>query len=96
MTWRASDELLEQVRRSAQRHGKSLNDWVTTVMAAATDPAYASDEATALRERLDRAGLLETATGDAPRRSAARQVAAARARAGRGQPLADLVTGQRG
>jgi hypothetical protein len=95
MTWRVSDELLEQVRRHAQRQGRSLNDWVTTVMAAASDPAYATDEAAALRERLDRAGLLEAPTGDAPRRPAARQVAAARARAGTGEQLSDLVIDQR-
>jgi predicted HicB family RNase H-like nuclease len=49
MTWRVSDELLEQVRRHAQRQGRSLNEWATTVMTAATDPAYAGDEAAALR-----------------------------------------------
>ncbi len=95
MTWRVSDELLEQVRHHAQRHGRSLNDWVTTVMAAATDPAYAGDEAAALRERLARAGLLDVPSGDALRRPASRQVAAARARAGAGTQLSELVTDQR-
>lgn len=95
MTWRVSDELLEQVRRHAVRHGRSLNDWVTTVMAAATDPAYAADEAAQVRERLARAGLLELPSAGAPRRPAASRVAAARARAGTGRQLSDLVNDER-
>ncbi len=95
MTWRVSDELLEQVRRHAQRRGRSLNDWVTTVMAAATDPAYAADEAGQVRERLARAGLLEALSDQAPRRPAANRVAAARVRAGTGRQLSDLVSDER-
>lgn len=95
MTWRVSDELLEQVRCHAQRHGRSLNDWVTTVMAAATDPAYAADETAQVRERLARAGLLEAPSGQESRRPAAGPVAAARARAGTGRQLSDLVTDDR-
>lgn len=95
MTWRVSDELLEQVRRQAERHGRSLNDWVTTVMAAASDPAHAGDAAAQVRERLARAGLLEAPSGPAPRRPDARQVKAARARAGAGRPLSELVAEQR-
>jgi len=92
MTWRVSDELLEQVRRHAQCHGRSLNDWVTTVMSAATDPAYAADEATQVRERLARAGLLDASSEQSPRRPASAEVAAARARAGTGRQLSELVT----
>lgn len=95
MTWRMTEELLEQVRRQAQRNGRSLNDWVTTVMAAASDPAHAAGEAAQVRERLTRAGLLEVPSGEAPRRPDARRVAAARRRAGRGRPLSDLVGEQR-
>lgn len=95
MTWRVSDELLEQVRRQAQRHGRSLNDWVTTVMRAAADPAHAGDEATQVRERLALAGLLETPSDEVPRRPHADRVASARARAGTGSQLSDIVTDQR-
>lgn len=95
MTWRAPDEVLEQVRRQAQQHGRSLNDWVTTVLTAASDPDYAASEAAKVRERLARAGLLERPAGDPPRRPAAPRVKAARARAGTGRPLSELVAEQR-
>jgi hypothetical protein len=95
VTWRVPDELLEQVRRQAQQHGRSLNDWVTTVMVAASDPAHAGDQVAQVRERLARAGLLEPAYGPPPRRPDGRRVKAARARAGAGQPLSELVAEQR-
>ena len=37
MTWRASQELLERVRRAAERRGRSMNDYVTAVLDAATE-----------------------------------------------------------
>lgn len=95
VTWRVPDELLEQVRHQAQAQGRSLNDWVTTVMAAASDPAYAAGEAAQVRERLARAGLIEFPSGESPRRPDARRVKAARARAGAGRPLSELVAEQR-
>lgn len=95
MTWRAPEELLEQVRRQARAHGRSLNEWVTTVMTAASDPANATDEVAQVRERLARAGLLEAPAGESPRRPDPARAKAARARAGKGRPLADLVTEQR-
>lgn len=96
MTWRTSDELLERVRRQAVEHGRSLNEWVTTVLDAATDPSSASSPAAELRERLARAGIL----GDvAPRPSAGTvdpdRLTAARAAAGRGTPLSDVVVAAR-
>lgn len=91
MTWRAPDEVLERVRRQAQAHGRSLNEWVTTVLAAASDPDSADSEATALRERLVRAGLLEPSDRRVQRPDAPR-VAAARNAAGRGTSLSDLVS----
>jgi hypothetical protein len=90
MTWRAQDEVLERVRRAAERLGRSMNDYVTAVLDAATNPDLADDEAARLRERLARAGLLAPSTGQR-RRPAAKQVAQARARAGRGTPLSELV-----
>ena len=94
MTWRTSDELLERVRRQAQEHGRSLNEWVTAVMSAASDPSSAGNEAQQLRERLARAGILEDAEAPVPRPSRAR-VTAARAAAGRGTALSDIVTANR-
>lgn len=94
MTWRTSDELLERVRRQAQEHGRSLNEWVTAVLAAASDPASAGDEAHQLRERLARAGVLEDVEQPVIR-PAAKRVAAARAAAGRGRSLAGIVSDDR-
>ena len=94
MTWRAPDDLLEQVRRIAEQHGWSMNELVTRVLRAATDPENADDESQRLRERLDRSGLLAPAGAPRTRPDAAR-VDAARRAAGRGTPLSDLVTEQR-
>lgn len=91
MTWRTSDELLERVRRQAQQRGRSLNDWVTTVLSAATDPAFAGDEAQRLRERLAAAGLLEPVEVGRRRGPSDADVLRARAAAGRGTPLSQLV-----
>lgn len=91
MTWRTSDEVLERVRRQAERHGRSLNDWVTTVLAAASDPSLAGSEAEQIRERLAQAGLLAR-TGPPRKPPTPRRLAEARAAAGRGTPLSELVT----
>ena len=91
MTWRASDELLERVRRQAQQRGRSLNDWVTAVLSAATDPALTGDEAQRVRERLAAAGLLDDVEPVAHRRPAEADIARARAAAGQGAPVSDLV-----
>lgn len=95
MTWRADDELLDRVRSRAAATGRSLNEYVTTVMDAATDPDLAGSEAEALRERLARAGLLALA-GRPRRRPDAAAVAAARARGASGTPAADLLVAERG
>jgi hypothetical protein len=97
MTWRVDDELLQRVRLQAQQQGRSLNDWVTTVLAAASDPSYAGRDADRIRERLARAGLLE-APAPAPtrrRRVGREALAEARAAAGRGTPLSELVADSR-
>ena len=92
MTWRTTEELLDRVRRQAEQQGRSLNDWVTTVLAAASDPSYAGSDAERVRERLARAGLLEQPSSRTPRRPDRKRLAAARAAAGSGTSLADLVT----
>lgn len=96
MTWRASEELIERVRRQAQDQGRSLNDWVTAVLDAASDPGTAAGEAQRVRERLARAGLLEPVAAAAPRRPSPAQLKRARAAAGRGASLAELVREGRG
>jgi hypothetical protein len=95
VTWRAADELVERVRQVAARRGWSLNEYLTRLAQAATDPALAGDDLDRLRERLALAGLLaETA----PRRARPDGDAVARARkaAGEGTPLSELVTRDRG
>jgi hypothetical protein len=90
MTWRSPDELLERVRRAAAHRGRSMNEFVTAVLDAATDPELAGSDAARLRERLDRAGLLVPA-GPSRRRPDSDRVEAARAKAGAGTPLSRLV-----
>jgi hypothetical protein len=91
MTWRSSEELQQRVRRAAQRQGRSMNDYVTAVLDAATDPDLAGSDADQLRERLDRAGLLAPA-GRPRKRPPGDDVAEARAAAATGASLADLVS----
>ena len=90
VTWRAPDELVEQLHRAAERQGRSLNDHLTQLAQAAVNPDLADDEMQQLRERLTRAGLVVT-PGPARRRPDPRAVAAARRRAGAGTPLSELV-----
>ncbi len=95
MTWRASEELVERVRSVATESGRSMNEYVTSVLEAATDPRLASDDVARLRERLARAGILAP-PGAAPRRRPSRQaLAKARAAAGRGRSLSQIVADER-
>ncbi len=90
MSWRSSDELAARVRRAAQSAGRSMNDYVTAVLDAVTDPDMSGDAAAALRERLANAGLLAVA-GPArvrPNRSASARAGAA---AASGTPVSTLV-----
>jgi plasmid stability protein len=79
MSWRSSDELAERVRLAAKANGRSMNDYVTAVLDAATNPDLAGDQAEALRARLARAGLLAPAGRPRarPSRSEVEQAAAA-------------------
>ncbi|CAN5825515.1 hypothetical protein BH18ACT7_BH18ACT7_05540 [soil metagenome] len=72
-----------------------MNQSLTAVLAATTDPAAETDEAVRVRERLAHAGLLAMIT---PRTADLDDTAvqSARRRAGRGTSLADLVASERG
>lgn len=94
VTWRAPDELVERTRQAAMREGRSLNDYLTRLAQAATDPGLAGSDVEQLRERLARAGLL-TPAGPPHRRPDPAAVARARCAAGRGTPLSDLVAEER-
>ncbi len=71
-----------------------MNDYLTHVLDAATNPDLAGSEASRLRERLERAGLLvpEQEPRDRPSKDAVDQ---ARQAAGSGTALADLVAEER-
>jgi hypothetical protein len=90
VSWRAPDELVARVRRAADQRGSSVNEFVTRVLDAATDPELTDDMSLRVRERLAAADLL-TPVGPPRPRPAEDDVAGARRRAGQGHPLADLV-----
>ncbi|MBS9533320.1 hypothetical protein KIH27_06915 [Mycobacterium sp. M1] len=94
VTWRAPDELVEQVRRVASQHGCSLNEYLSRLARAATDPGLEGDDVDRLRQRLALAGLLADA---GPRRVRPDRAAVADARklAGGGTPLSSLITRDR-
>jgi hypothetical protein len=91
VTWRAPDELVRRVREAAARAGRSMNEFLTRVLDAATDPALAGSDAERMRKRLARAGLL-AAPGPPRSRPAAGDLERARAAAGEGTPLSGLVS----
>ena len=95
LTLRVPDELLHRLKAAAAAHGRSLNGWASAVLAAAVDPDLAGDEAERVRERLGRAGLLLPGGSRARRQAERAAVARARAAAGKGRPLAELVAEER-
>ena len=90
LTIRTTEELLARVRAAAATRGGSMNDFVTRVLDAATDPDLTSDEAGRVREKLARAGLL-VAAADPRKRPAPADAAAARTAAAVGTPLSEFV-----
>ncbi|GAA5167241.1 hypothetical protein GCM10023321_59680 [Pseudonocardia eucalypti] len=95
VTWRLPDELMERVRAAAAAADRSVNEYLTRLAEAATDPDLAGDDAARTRERLTRAGLL-VPPGPPRQRPDPDAVAVARAAAGRGTPLSELVEDDRG
>ena len=55
MTWRAPADLIDGSAVPPVEH-RSMNDYVTAVLDAATNPRLAGSQAERLRERLDQAG----------------------------------------
>lgn len=89
---RLSDQHGDAVRRLATARGRSVNQTFEDLVAAATDPAHARSELSALRERLGRAGLLFDVSNlpDVPVPDD-REVERARAAAGRGTSLEEMI-----
>lgn len=95
MTWRASEELIRDVKRVAAQRGTSVNEFVTQLVIAATDPQHAADVDDRIRERLARSGLLApSAQGPAPAVDPD-AVAAARREAGQGTALSQVLSESR-
>jgi len=95
LTLRIDDELAERLKAVSAQAGRSVNAHASTILRAAVDPDLATDEATRLRERLARAGLLmETPRAAGPRPSEEELKRAGR-RAASGRPLSDLVSEDR-
>lgn len=90
VTWRAPKELVDRVRVAAAAQNRSVNEYLTRLAEAATDPDLAGSDAARTRERLIRAGLLVPPGPPRPRPDPD-AVAAARAAAGAGTSLSDLV-----
>ena len=92
MTWRMSDELLARVKAAAASGDRSLNEFVTLVLSAATDPSTAGSQVDVVRERLRRAGVRVVDYEPAHRVGTPAEVAAAGVRLSSGTSVADLVS----
>ena len=92
LTLRIDDELARRLKVVAADRGDSVNAFASAVLQAAVDPDLAGDEAQRVRERLARAGLLASVEAGDRERPPRDAVNAARARAGSGRPLSELVT----
>ncbi len=95
LTIRCDEDLKSTVAAAARSQGRSLNEYVCTVLTAATNPDLAGSEAEQIRERLARAGLLL----ELPRLTTARPpreaVLAAGRRAAQGKLVSDIVSEDR-
>lgn len=95
ITIRADEELIGRIKRSAADTGRSMNEYVTSVLDAATNPDLAGTAAGRLRERLSAAGLLVLPSPISGVRPSPDAVAAAGVRAAGGRAVSDLVSDDR-
>jgi hypothetical protein len=91
LTLRIDDALRDRLKQVASDRGVSANAFAEMVLRAALDPDTAPDEASRVRERLARAGLLAQVAPRSGSRPPEPDVARAAAAAGRGRPLSDYV-----
>jgi len=96
VTWRTDDDLFARVRHAAASSGRSVNEWITRVLDAATNPDLADSEVDRVRERLARAGLLAEPSSRSVTQPSAQAVDDARRAAAQGTPLSKLVIDGRG
>jgi len=96
VTWRADDELVKRAKARARALDTSLNDFLTQLVNAATNPDFAGSRADRVRERLAAAGMLvefSAPPGPPPSEEAVRE---AGRRAGRGKPVSEILLEDRG
>ena len=91
ITWRADDDLVARVKVNAQNQRVSMNEYLTRIAQAATDPSLSSNAIEEIRSRLRLAGLLSEFDARDEVRPDEDAVLAARQRAGQGTPLSELV-----
>ena len=94
VTWRAPDALVERVQHVAEAEGISMNEFLSRVLALASDSDESDPLAARLRGRLRAAGMLAGGEPAHPRPDAD-ALAKARRAAGAGTPLSDVVSGMR-
>ncbi len=91
LTLRIDESLAHRLKSVAASRGKSVNGFATSVLAAAVPSELARDGLGRLRERLSRAGLLERLIPSDQVGPTGCEFDEARAAAGRGTMLSDLV-----
>ncbi|WP_308466066.1 hypothetical protein [Rathayibacter soli] len=91
VTWRAPDALVKRVQHLAGAEGLSMNEFLTRVLTLASDADETDPLAVRLRNRLRSAGMLADGSTTATRPSAD-ALARARAAAGAGIPLSEVVS----
>jgi len=93
LTLRIDESLARRLKSVAASRGTSVNGFATSVLAVAVDPGgLAGDEQGRLQERLSRAGLLEHSIPSERVGPTDREFDEARAAAGRGTMVSDLVS----
>ena len=96
LTLRLDDDLARHLKAKAKEEGRSVNALAVSTLRALVDPEFAGDERSRLHERLKRAGIL----AEFPRLNRPRQdpevVARARAEAGKGKLVSDIISEDRG
>jgi hypothetical protein len=96
ITIRTSPDLVLRVKEVARAEGKSMNEYVEHLIEIAIDPGRATSEDERLVARLRAAGIYEEPWGEPVERPDPELVAKAREAMGRGTPLSDLVSQDRG
>lgn len=96
VSWRTDDALVARVRAQALHFGLSIDEYLTRLARAATDPTYLEDPAEQVRERLRQAGLFADVPLPEGVPPSAAEIAAAQQRSASGISLADLVDEGRG